>query len=127
MVESEFIVQQTKSDRDETIKATIEQTFKELALLADSLVESAKAQTKTREEYIAFLKGAAFLFHSVCERDKKGLKKTGKGIETIQDAISHCNDLIPFMHEEDKAEHLQLMNWLNELLERRNAENYKTK
>ena len=118
MENSGIVLTQIKSDREDTIKSTIKETFQELAILADSLVESAKSQTSTREEYIAFLKGAAFIFHSVCEHDVRKVKKAGvkTGIVTVEDAIEHCYDLLPFMHEEDKVEHLKLAEWLKELV-----------
>jgi hypothetical protein len=116
-----YILQEPTNERDKIIKATIRETFKELAVLADSLVEAAKDQTKTREEYIAFLHGAAFMFYNVCTHDDTHhhCSKIGKGIITVQDAINHCNDLLPFMEPSEKEEHIKLMNWLNELLERR--------
>ena len=111
-----FIMQEPKTDRDQTIDRTIKETFKSLSVLADSLIEEAKKKTKTREEYIAFMEGAAYIFYKVCHRDDvKSVSRSG-GITTIEDAINHCYDLIPFMEENEVFEHLKLVGWFNELL-----------
>ena len=116
MEEYGFVVQEPKSDRDQTIDRTIKETFKALSLLADDMIEEAKKKTKTREEYIAFLEGAAFLFYKACKRDDRKIASKGSPINTIADAIWHCYDLIPFMEEGEVMEHLKLTSWLNELL-----------
>jgi len=115
----ELVVRSTQNHDEEIIKKAILLTFKELSLLADSLVETAKKQTSTREEYICFIKGAAFLFYNVCARDDSRNEKIGEGIKTVQDAINHCYDLMPFMRPEEKEDHEKLVNWLNELLQLR--------
>lgn len=111
-----FILQEPKTDRDQTIDKTIKETFKSLSVLADSLIEEAKKKTKTREEYIAFMEGAAYIFYKVCHRDDVKSASRSGGITTIQDAINHCYDLIPFMEENEVHEHLKLISWLNQLL-----------
>ncbi len=111
-----FILQEPKTDRDQTIDRTIKETFKSLSLLADSLIEEAKRKTKTREEYIAFMEGAAFIFYRVCQRDDVNSASKGSPINTIEDAINHCYDLLPFMEESEMMEHLKLVSWFNELL-----------
>ena len=110
-----FILEEPKSDRDQTIDRTIKETFKALSLLADDMIEEAKKKTKTREEYIAFLEGAAFIFYKACKRDDRQIASKGSPINTIEDAIWHCYDLIPFMEEGEVMEHLKLASWLNEL------------
>lgn len=111
-----FILQEPKTDRDQTIDRTIKETFKSLSVLADSLIEEAKKKTKTREEYIAFMEGAAYIFYKVCKRDDVKSASRSGGITTIEDAINHCYDLIPFMEENEVYEHMKLISWLNELL-----------
>lgn len=37
-----FILQEPKTDRDQTIDSTIKETFKSLSVLADSLIEEVK-------------------------------------------------------------------------------------
>ena len=119
MENTEFILQQSQKQLQETIRLTIAESFKSLSLLADSLIEQAKHDTKTRDEYIAYLEGAAFLFYRVCDRSDRNIEKVTSGISTPQDAINHCYDLLPFMTDAEKEEHLKLMKWLNELLKRR--------
>lgn len=119
MENTAFVLQQTRETLESTIKATIIASFKSLSLLSDSLIEQAKHDTKTREEYISYLKGAAFLFYRVCNREDRNLEKNTSGISTPQDAINHCYDLLPFMTESEKEEHIKLMKWLNELIQRR--------
>lgn len=111
-----FVLQEPKTDRDQTIDRTIKETFKSLSVLADSLIEEAKKKTKTREEYIAFLEGAAYIFYKVCKRDDVKSASRSGGITTIEDAINHCYDLIPFMEENEVYEHMKLISWFNELL-----------
>ncbi len=111
-----FVLQEPKTDRDQTIDRTIKQAFKSLSLLADSLIEEAKKKTKTREEYIAFMEGAAFIFYRVCQRDDVNSASKGSPINTIEDAINHCYDLLPFMEDSELMEHLKLIKWFNELL-----------
>ena len=113
---TEFILQEPRDDRAETARRAVDAAFKSLSLLADSLVYEAEKQTKTREEYIAFMKGAAFLFYRVCKRDDGQYAKKPNGINTIQDAIKHCWALYPFMSDVEREEHLKLVGWLNELL-----------
>lgn len=116
MDEIGFILQEPKTDRDQTIDRTIKETFKSLSVLADSLIEEAKKKTKTREEYIAFMEGAAYIFYKVCQRDDVKNASRSDGITTIEDAINHCYDLIPFMEENEVYEHMKLIGWFNELL-----------
>jgi len=111
-----FVLQEPRTDRDQTIDRTIKETFKSLSLLADSLIEEAKKRTKTRGEYIAFMEGAAYIFYKVCQRDDVKSASRSGGITTIQDAINHCYDLIPFMEENELYEHIKLISWFNELL-----------
>ena len=111
-----FILQEPRTDRDQTIDRTIKEVFKSLSLLADSLIEEAKKKTKTREEYIAFMEGAAYIFYKVCQRDDVKSASRSGGITTIEDAINHCYDLIPFMEENEVYEHMKLISWFNELL-----------
>lgn len=110
------MLQEPRTDRDQTIDKTIKETFKSLSVLADSLIEEAKKRTKTREEYIAFMEGAAYIFYKVCQRDDVKSASRSGGITTIEDAINHCYDLIPFMEENEVYEHIKLISWLNELL-----------
>lgn len=116
MNDTEFILQEPRDDRAETARKAVDAAFTSLSLLADSLVYEAEAQTKTREEYIAFMKGAAFLFYRVCKRDDGQYAKKPNGINTVQDAINHCWALYPFMSDVEREEHLKLVGWLNQLL-----------
>lgn len=113
-----MILKHTAESEKETVKSVIKETFKELSLLTDSLIETAKAKTESREEFIAFMQGAAFLFYNVCERPKTFNKIEGH-IDTVEEAIDHCKDLLPFMSLEAKGDHLKLIEWLEELIKLR--------
>lgn len=112
-----FIVDDAKNERIAIASEAVRVAFKSLSILADSLIEEAKKQTKTREEYIAYMKGAAFLFYRVCQRNDLPHATKSTGISSIEDAIHHCWDLYPFMTDLEKGEHFKLISWLNELLE----------
>ena len=96
----------------------VEETFKKLNLLTGELVENAKSATTTKQEYDAFMRGAAFVFYSVCENNRPQWKESENDL-TLDDAIQHCEDLLPFLTEREKTEHLRLIGWLKELKEYR--------
>ena len=87
-----------------------------MSLICDDLITEAEKTTKTLEEYRAFMKGAAFVFKCVAKRNDPTKYGTPSTISTIQSAIQHCIKLLPFMEEAEKAEHIKLISWLNELL-----------
>lgn len=116
-MENSFILAETKSDRTLTAQEAVRVAFKSLSLIADSLIAEAEKQTKTREEYIAFMKGAAFLFYRVCQRDDEQHARKKGWLLTPEDAIRHCWALYPFMTDIEKEEHYRLVTWLNKLLE----------
>lgn len=107
------------------IQDTIKEVNTSMSLLCDTLVEEAERNTTTLEEYNAFMKGAAFVFRCVAKRNEPNKYGTPSTISTIQSAIKHCIKLMPFMEDSEKAEHIKLINWLNELLEYRNEETIK--
>lgn len=111
-----YLLQQQKDLVEIVAKKVIDITFKDLSCLADDLLKAAEDSTETRSEYVAFLKGAAFLFYKICKRDDKEHTGQSKPIETPQDAINHCINLFPFMTKNEQKEHLKLIRWLNELL-----------
>lgn len=111
-----FVLEEIPDDRIKTAQEAVRVAFKSLSLLADSLVSEAEKQTKTREEYIAFMKGAAFLFYRVCQRDDVRHAHKQGGLLTPEDAIRHCWSLFPFMTDIEREEHYRLINWLNKLL-----------
>ena len=116
-METVFRFMETPNDRMETAQEAVRVAFKSLSLLADDLISEAEKKTKTKEEYIAYMKGAAFIFYRVCQRDDvQHAHKTG-GLSTPEDAIKHCLALFPFMTDVEKEEHLRLIKWLNKLVE----------
>lgn len=114
-----YILSQQRELLDIVIKKSIEEAFTSLSLLADDLISSAEKETKTREEYIAYLKGAAYIFYKVCKRtdEKHGMYSSGE-VNSPEEAIEHCIHLFPFMTKDEQREHLKLINWLNDLLEK---------
>ena len=111
-----FSLEEMPTDRMKTAQEAVRVAFKSLSLLADDLISEAEKKTKTKEEYISFMKGAAFIFYRVCQRDDvQHAHKTG-GLSTPEDAIKHCLALFPFMTDIEKEEHLRLIKWLNELI-----------
>lgn len=113
-----YLLQQQRSVLETVVKKAVKETFTELSLLTDDLLTTAEKNTKTREEYVAFLKGAAFIFYKVCKRDDKQPSGQSSPIESPDDAIEHIVELFPFLTEDEKSEHLKLVNWLNDLLEK---------
>lgn len=109
-------------DIQDIIKDTIKEVNTSTSLMCDTLIKEAEQNTKTLEEYNAFMKGAAFVFRVVAKRNDPNKYGTPSTINTIQSAIKHCLKLFPFMDEVEKAEHIKLINWLNELLENRGEE-----
>lgn len=103
-------------DTHSLIQDTIKEVNTSMSLLCDTLVEEAERNTTTLEEYKAFMKGAAFVFRCVAKRNEPNKYGTPSTISTIQSAIQHCIKLLPFMEEMEKAEHIKLIGWLNELL-----------
>lgn len=117
----EFVLQTPISDKEAIIRETIKQTFTYLSLLTDDLISVAESETKTKEEYNAFMKGAAFMFYQVCQRTDKNYKIASERlINTPEDAINHCKDLMPFLTENEKAEHIKLINWLTDYINLKN-------
>ena len=112
-----FRLEEMPNDRMKTAQEAVRVAFKSLSLLADSLISEAEKQTKTREEYIAFMKGAAFLFYRVCQRDDMQHARKQGSLLTPEDAVKHCWALFPFMTEIEKEEHFRLVKWLNKLIE----------
>ena len=111
------MLEEMPNDRMKTAQEAVRVAFKSLSLLADSLIAEAEKQTKTKEEYIAFMKGAAFLFYRVCQRDDMQHATKKGGLLTPEDAIKHCWSLFPFMTEIEREEHYRLVKWLNKLIE----------
>lgn len=105
---------QLKETQEALIHKTIKATFEELSLLANTLIKTAKENTKTREEYISFMQGAAFIFNAVCKHGET--YGTSTTISSPADAINHINDLLPFMTQQEAEEHVKLVKWLNEAL-----------
>lgn len=103
-------------DINDIIRDTIKEVNKEMSLMCDTLITEAEKTTKTLEEYNAFMKGAAFVFRCIAKRNDPTKYGTPSTINTIQSAIQHCIKLLPFMEEMEKAEHIKLIGWLNELL-----------
>ena len=112
-------------DTHSLIQDTIKEVNTSMSLLCDTLVEEAERNTTTLEEYKAFMKGAAFVFRCIAKRNDPTRYGTPSTISTIQSAIQHCIKLMPFMEDSEKAEHIKLINWLNDLLEYRNEERIK--
>ena len=103
-------------DINDVIRNTIKEVNESMSLICDDLITEAEKTTKTLEEYRAFMKGAAFVFKCVAKRNDPTKYGTPSTINTIQSAIQHCIKLLPFMEEAEKAEHIKLISWLNELL-----------
>lgn len=103
-------------DINDVIRDTIKKVNEGMSLMCDTLVAEAEKTTNTLEEYKAFMKGAAFVFRCVAERNDPTRYGTPSTISTIQSAIQHCIKLLPFMNETEKIEHIKLIGWLNELL-----------
>lgn len=103
-------------DINDVIRNTIKEVNESMSLICDDLITEAEKTTKTLEEYNAFMKGAAFVFRCVAKRNDPTKYGTPSTISTIQSAIQHCIKLLPFMEEAEKAEHIKLISWLNELL-----------
>lgn len=101
------------------LKTVVKETVKEIAegvsILTDDLIISAENNTKTREEFIAYMKGAAFIFYRLAKRYNPH-SGTPIRISTIEEAIQHCIKLLPFMERDEKIEHIYLIQWLNKLL-----------
>lgn len=116
-METSFVLHEVETDRMKTAQEAVRGAFKSLSLLADSLIAEAEKQTKTREEYIAFMKGAAFLFYRVCQRDDTQHASKKGSMLTPEDAVRHCWALFPFMTDIEKEEHYRLVCWLNKLIE----------
>ena len=106
-------------DINDVIRNTIKEVNESMSLICDDLITEAEKTTKTLEEYNAFMKGAAFVFKCVAKRNDPTKYGTPSTISTIQSAIQHCIKLLPFMEEAEKAEHIKLISWLNELLVQR--------
>ena len=103
-------------DINEIIKNTINEVNEGMSLICDNLVTEAERTTNTLEEYKAYMKGAAFVFRCVAARNDPTKYGTPSTISTIQSAIHHCIKLLPFMEDVERAEHIKLIGWLNELL-----------
>lgn len=117
---TEFVVPQLKSDRDETIQRTVEATLKRVSCAAGDLVSAAEAGTRTKAEYSAFMRGAAFMFYKVCERGGGRRYAPEAGFTSSpEEAVRHVYSMLPFMTDDERKEHLALAGWLNELIERR--------
>lgn len=99
------------------IQDTIKQNNQSLSLLTDDLITTAEQSTKTREEYMAFMKGAAFIFYHMAQRESQQHYGIQSSISKPEDAIEHCIKLMPFMAGDEKVEHLYVIQWLNELLQ----------
>lgn len=99
----------------DVVRDTIKEVNTELSLTAEKLIERAERDTTNIGEYIAFMKGAAFIFYNIAKRGNEH-SGTPSSITSIPDAITHCIKLLPFMEKDEKAEHLLLISWLNELL-----------
>lgn len=107
------------------IRDTIRQNNQNLSLLTDDLIATAENSTKTREEYIAFMKGAAFIFYKIAQRENQQHYGTPNSISTPEEAIEHCIKLMPFMANDEKIEHLYVIQWLNDLLQFKGKETIK--
>ena len=112
----EVIQLQNELNLQDVVKSTVDQYNKQMSLLTDDLISEAEKNSNTVNEYIAFMKGAAFFFRRMAKRSGNQYG-TPTSINTIEGAIKHCIKLLPFMEESEKIEHLMLINWLNELLE----------
>lgn len=106
---------------DEVCKKTIQEVNTSLSMLTDDLISAAEHDTETKKEFIAYMKGAAFIFYHIAQR-KGAQYGTPSIISTTQQAIEHLIKLLPFMAGDEKVEHLLLMNWLNELRRYKNEE-----
>lgn len=101
---------------NEVCKKTIQEVQTSLSMLTDDLIAAAEHDTETRKEFIAYMKGAAFIFYHIAQR--KGTQYgTPSIINTTEQALVHLIKLLPFMEKDEKVEHLILMGWLNELRE----------
>lgn len=107
------------------IRDTIKQNNQSLSILTDDLIATAEKSTRTRKEYIAFMKGAAFIFYRIAQRENRQHYGTPSSISTPQEAIEHCIKLMPFMAGDEKVEHLYVIQWLNELLQFKGKETIK--
>lgn len=107
---------QNELNLQDVVKSTVDQYNKQMSLLTDDLISEAEKNSNTMNEYIAFMKGAAFFFRRMAKRSGNQYG-TPTSINTIEGAIKHCIKLLPFMEESEKIEHLMLIDWLNELLE----------
>lgn len=107
---------QNELNLQDVVKNVISQYNTQMSLLTDDLISEAERNSKTLNEYIAFMKGAAFFFRRMARRAENQYG-TPTSITTIEEAIQHCIKLLPFMDEDEKTEHLMLISWLNELLE----------
>lgn len=106
-------------DKKQLIQDAIKEYSTGMSLVCDDLIEKAKEETNTMDEYISYLKGAAFIFYCVARRNNPQQYGTPEVVTTPQQSIEHVIRLIPFMEESEKIEHLRLVGWLNELLVRR--------
>lgn len=111
-----YFLQQQREVLEAVIKKTVKETFKELSLLTDDLLVAADKETSNEGEYRAYLKGAAFLFYKVCKREDKPSTGQSSPLKSPEDAIEHIVRLFPFLTEDEKSEHIKLINWLNDLL-----------
>lgn len=104
------------------IKETIREINQNMSLLTEDLIKKVESETKTREEYIAFMKGAAFIFYRIAQREPKVKYDNSSPISSPREAIEHMHKLLPFMAGDEKIEHLKMISWFNELLEFRGEE-----
>lgn len=116
MIENTYMLPGQKTMMDLTIKETVKETFKSLSLLAGDLLAEAEHETKTRAECIAYLKGAAFIFYKVCQREQDSHHYENTPINSPADAIEYIAKVFPFMTKEEQKEHYKLAKWLNNLL-----------
>ena len=96
----EVIQLQNELNLQDVVKSTVDQYNKQMSLLTDDLISEAQKNSNTVNEYIAFMKGAAFFFRRMAKRSGNQYG-TPTSINTIEGAIKHCIKLLPFMEESE--------------------------
>lgn len=101
------------------LKIIIADDFSDFDLVSDQVIQEAKKRYPLHpEQQKIWLDGAAYVYYALMTKKKETAYPCG--VLTLDDAIQHCDDVLPLCEtEEVKAEHIQLGKWLKELKELR--------
>lgn len=97
------------------LKIIISDDLADFDLVSDQVIQAAEENYPNNPGMKkAWLEGAAYVYYALMTKKKETAYPCG--VLTLDDAIQHCDDVLPLCEtEEVKAEHIQLGKWLKEL------------